>query len=174
VPDLTSQQQTIAILAAGGVALLSLIVALISMARLRAVRRRYRSLRGQGNEGDLMETMHRWQRHLDDTNGRVGSLATVQEQQSADHRRAIQNVGMVRFDAFEEMGGRLSFSAAFLDDNGSGIVITSINGRTETRTYAKAIEEMTSEHNLSDEEQEAISRAQSKKGRDDRRTPISR
>jgi Protein of unknown function (DUF4446) len=54
------------------------------------------------------------------------------------------------------MGGRLSFSAAILDDNGDGFIISSINGRTETRTYAKLVRGLTSEHNLSDEEREAI------------------
>jgi hypothetical protein len=63
---------------------------------------------------------------------------------------------MVRYDAFEDMGGRLSFSAALLDDHGNGVVITSINGRTETRTYAKPIVNLKSEHNLSDEERAAI------------------
>jgi hypothetical protein len=38
------------------------------------------------------------------------------------------------------MGGRLSFSAALLDDRGNGLVLTSINSRTETRTYAKGVQ----------------------------------
>jgi hypothetical protein len=67
----------------------------------------------------------------------------------------------VRYDAFEEMGGQLSFSAAFLDDHGDGLVVTSINGRTETRTYAKTIKALASAHNLSDEEREAIATASS-------------
>jgi hypothetical protein len=54
------------------------------------------------------------------------------------------------------MGGRMSFSAALLDDNGDGVIISSINGRTETRTYAKLVRGLTSESNLSDEEREAI------------------
>lgn len=173
MPDLTSQQQTIAIAAAGGLALISLLVALMSLVRLRKVRTRYRSLRGAGAEGDLMETMHRWQQRLDGVDERIEGLSSTQQLQSEAARGALQRFGMVRFDAFEEMGGRLSFSVAFLDDHGNGVVITSINGRTETRTYAKGIERMTSEHNLSDEELEAISRAQSGKGRADRRAAVS-
>ena len=67
-----------------------------------------------------------------------------------------RNVGIVRFDAFEDMGGLMSFSAAFLDDHQTGIVITAINRRTEARIYAKAIEEGRSSHNLSPEEQRAL------------------
>ncbi|HVL32708.1 MAG TPA: DUF4446 family protein [Actinomycetota bacterium] len=73
--------------------------------------------------------------------------------------RAIQRVGLVRFDAFDDMGGRLSFAAALLDEDGSGLVLSSINGRHETRIYAKAIEHGQSRIQLSDEEVEAIKRA---------------
>ena len=46
----------------------------------------------------------------------------------------------MRYDAFGDMGGRLSFSVALLDDAGDGLVLTSINGRTETRTYCQGRE----------------------------------
>ena len=76
-------------------------------------------------------------------------------------RGTVQHVGLVRFDAFEDMGGRLSFSAALLDAGGDGIVITSINGRQDTRCYAKQVQRGTSIHNLSDEEEQAIREAMS-------------
>ena len=66
---------------------------------------------------------------------------------------------MVRYDAFGDMGGRLSFSAALYDDDGDGLVISSINGRSETRTYAKPLIDLRSEHRLSPEEEQAISAA---------------
>ncbi|HJP65501.1 MAG TPA: DUF4446 family protein [Actinomycetota bacterium] len=75
---------------------------------------------------------------------------------------AIQRVGVVRFDAFEDMGGRLSFSAAILNANGDGLVITSINGRQDTRCYAKQVRAGTSIHNLSGEEEQAIRDAMSR------------
>jgi hypothetical protein len=75
---------------------------------------------------------------------------------------AVRHVAVVRFDAFEDMGGRLSFSAALLDGHGDGVVITSINGRQDTRCYAKRVRNGTSAHNLSDEERQAIREALSK------------
>jgi hypothetical protein len=51
----------------------------------------------------------------------------------------VRNVGLVRYDAFEDVGGRLSFSCALLDDLGTGVVMTSINGRHDTRVYAKPV-----------------------------------
>ncbi len=72
---------------------------------------------------------------------------------------AVRHVGLVRYDAFEDVGGRLSFSCALLDDHGTGVVVTSINGRQDTRVYAKPIVNATSTYNLSTEEDEAIQQA---------------
>lgn len=72
---------------------------------------------------------------------------------------AVQHVGMIRYDAFDDMGGRLSFSAAFLDAEGNGVVITSINGRQDTRCYSKPVQAGASNYNLSDEEEQAIRQA---------------
>jgi hypothetical protein len=71
----------------------------------------------------------------------------------------VQRIGLVRYDAFDDMGGHLSFSAALLDGGGSGLVITSINGRQDTRCYSKVIQNGTSTNNLTTEEREAIRRA---------------
>jgi Protein of unknown function (DUF4446) len=72
---------------------------------------------------------------------------------------SIRRVALLRYDAFEDVGGRLSFSCALLDEHGTGMVLTSINGRQETRVYAKPVSNGTSSYNLSVEEEEAIRRA---------------
>ena len=65
----------------------------------------------------------------------------------------------MRYDAFGDMGGHLSWSLALLDDGGHGVVLTSIHGRSEARTYAKSISSWTCEQQLSPEEEEAIQHA---------------
>jgi hypothetical protein len=72
---------------------------------------------------------------------------------------AVQRVSLIRYDAFEDVGGRLSFSCALLDERGDGVVVTSINGRQDTRVYAKPVLRGASDHNLSEEEIEAIREA---------------
>ncbi|MDY6795649.1 MAG: DUF4446 family protein [Actinomycetota bacterium] len=72
---------------------------------------------------------------------------------------SLQRVAVVRYDAFEDMGGKLSFSIAMMDENGDGVVITSIYARDENRSYAKAIRAGSSTHVLSREEEEAVHRA---------------
>jgi hypothetical protein len=72
---------------------------------------------------------------------------------------AVRNVALVRYDAFDDMAGRMSFSVALLDDNGDGLTMTSIAGRTDTRVYAKGIQGGRSDHELSPEEDQAITAA---------------
>lgn len=74
--------------------------------------------------------------------------------------RAVRDVAVVRYDALEEMAGQLSFSVAMLNSHGDGVVFTSINGRTETRTYAKVVADGQGVHQLSPEEQQAVRSAQ--------------
>jgi hypothetical protein len=97
-----------------------------------------------------------------ETKGLRGDLQHMRDDLAAaraDLSDALRHVAVVRYDAFGDMGGRLSFSAALLDDAGDGLVLTSINGRTETRSYAKGVKGGASDHSLSPEEQQAISYA---------------
>jgi hypothetical protein len=71
-------------------------------------------------------------------------------------RETLQHLAVVRYDAFGDTGGKLSWSMALLDDNGDGVVLTSINSRADARTYAKEIRSFASESKLSPEEEEAI------------------
>jgi len=74
----------------------------------------------------------------------------------AEARDALRHLALVRYDAFGDMGGHLSWSLALLDDSGHGVVLTSIHGRSDSRTYAKSISAWSCEQQLSPEEQEAI------------------
>ena len=69
---------------------------------------------------------------------------------------ALRHLAVVRYDAFGDMGGHLSWSLALLDDFGNGMALTSIHGRSDSRTYAKNIREWTCDQQLSPEEAEAI------------------
>jgi hypothetical protein len=89
----------------------------------------------------------------------VRSLSATDRRQEGMIEGSVRRVGLVRYDAFEDVGGRLSFSCAMLDDHGSGVVVTSINGRQDTRVYAKPIIDGRSRYNLSVEEEEAIRQA---------------
>lgn len=77
----------------------------------------------------------------------------------ADAAMNLRHLAVVRFDAFGDAGGHLSWCLALLDDSGDGVVLTSIHGRTEARTYAKSISGWTSSQLMSPEEAEAVQQA---------------
>ena len=77
----------------------------------------------------------------------------------AENAQAMRHVAVIRYDAFTDTGGQLSWSMALLDDSGSGVVLSSIQGRNESRTYAKNVAAWASETQLSPEEEDAISHA---------------
>ncbi|MBA2532999.1 MAG: DUF4446 family protein [Nocardioidaceae bacterium] len=74
----------------------------------------------------------------------------------ADAVETLRHLTVVRYDAFGDMGGHLSWSLALLDDGGNGVVLTSIHGRSDARTYAKNVTGWSCDAQLSPEEAEAI------------------
>jgi hypothetical protein len=89
---------------------------------------------------------------------RDGIAKTVQGM-SHSVNTVLRRVALVRYDAFDDLGGRLSFSLAIMDDNGNGITLTSIASTTDTRLYAKALSKGVGEHTLSPEEEQAVKAA---------------
>ncbi len=75
---------------------------------------------------------------------------------------SISRVGLCRFNAFSDIGGELSFSMALLNNKGEGLILSVINGRQESRAYAKTIINGKASHKLSDEERKAVTYALSK------------
>jgi hypothetical protein len=94
--------------------------------------------------------------------GRNDALAAAAER-AGDESGALRNVALVRYDALGEMSGRMSFSLALLDDNGDGVAISAITGRTDTRVYAKPIAKGEGERELSPEERQAVASALDKR-----------
>lgn len=75
------------------------------------------------------------------------------ENQSAS---SFQKTGIVRFNPFPEVGGNQSFSLCLLNKHNDGFLITSFYTREGSSVYGKSVKNGESEHNLSDEEKEAI------------------
>jgi hypothetical protein len=74
----------------------------------------------------------------------------------------LRRMALVRYDAFDGLGGRLSFSLAIMDDNGDGVTLTSIASPSDTRFYAKSLSRGVGEHTLSPEEEQAVKAALSR------------
>jgi len=158
VPHLNFSSDLTQLLALVGAAagVLALLVALLAHLRFRRLRRTYAVLQGGDEGASLLSVVRRQAEEVTRLRNEVTTAGRELGTARADLADAIRHVSVVRYDAFADMGGRLSFSAALLDDAGDGLVLTSINGRTETRSYAKGVKGGTSEHTLSPEEEQAI------------------
>lgn len=138
---------------------LGLLLGLLAQLRLRRLRRSYSVLQGDRGTEDFVTAVERKVAEVERLRAEVAGARSDLAATRADVADAIRHVAVVRYDAFGDMGGRLSFSAALLDDAGDGLVLTSINGRSETRTYAKGVKGGASEQQLSPEEDQAIAYA---------------
>lgn len=150
---------TALLLLALALAVLAVLVGVAALLRLRAVQRQFAALWPPEQRRDALAVLSRQadrstsiERHLAALTSRVDGL-------TPHIAAALRHVAVVRYDAFGDSGGRLSFSAALLDDSGDGLVITSIHARDESRTYAKGVLDGRSEVRLTPEEQQAIAAA---------------
>lgn len=146
-------------------AVAALLVSAIALLGQRRVRASYRVF-SQGSRDDVLTMLQRHIQEVRALRSDVGGLRDHSYGVRDMLAGCISRVHTVRYDAFDDMGGHLSFSSAFLDEHGDGMVITAINGRSDTRVYAKAVRAGDSEHNLSDEEHRAIRQALVSQSRD--------
>jgi hypothetical protein len=133
-----------------------LVVLQRSESRLRSRLRRI--LSDNGSTG-LDEVLAGQTTRIEQLATRVDALTALQRELETSTGRSLQKVGVVRFNPFQDSGGDQSFAIALLDQRGSGVVVSSLHGRAETRIFAKQVTNGRSTHSLSDEEQQAIREA---------------
>lgn len=139
------------------------ILALISFSMvlrsLNKTKNRYRALlKGMGNK-NLEEIILNNAQKIEILEEMIKENDSRVEQLSKEISTSLKNYSIKRYNAFEGVGGELSFSLALLNDEGSGIIITGIHGRDDSRTYAKPIVEGRSKYTLSEEEKIVLSSA---------------
>jgi hypothetical protein len=150
-------------LGASGVAVVALLTGVIANLRIRRLRKAFAVLDGpHGSEG-VLDVLNRGTAETRALRSEVNSAKGELDVARRELADALRHVSVVRYDAFGDMGGRMSFTVALLDDSGDGLVITSINGRTESRAYAKGVKQGSSDQTLSPEETEAIALALGRK-----------
>jgi Protein of unknown function (DUF4446) len=149
--------------AAGVPGLIALICCGVLWASLRRVRASQQVLLPDGASAGLVDrqaSLQRAQARLEDGLGDLQSLIERQgEVAEAGIRTSLRFQGMVRYDAYRDMGGRQSWSIALLDGDQSGAVVTSLHARDHARVYLKQMVDGTPEQRLSPEEERAVALA---------------
>lgn len=152
------------LVAAGGVilALVGLVMIFYMRRTIRTLQRNQRIIFGTRGETDLVG-------HVADLDEQVGNLRMALEDLAVtakDHEVRIDGclarVGMVRFDAYEDLGGHQSTAVCFLDSDQNGVVVTTVVSRDFARMYVKSLKAGEPDVPLAPEEVEAFEQAKAK------------
>ena len=144
------------------ISLISIILLIITLCKLKGLRRRIDALT-RGKDAESMEDT------ILNFFERIESLEDAEQKMHRDIREIKENLkityqktGLVKYDAFREMSGALSYSLALLDKENNGVLISSMYSREGCYTYAKDIVNGGCKINLSEEEQEGLKQAVAK------------
>ena len=145
-------------IAAGIVAVIALLIALVLHMRLRRVRAAQLTLQGSGG-GDLVDFAVSLQGRVDGLHRSLDEVTAALGRLERRLDTTVSRVSVVRYDAYENTGGHQSASVALLDASRSGVVLSAIQGRDYARIYVKELDDGRAAVSLSPEEQQAVDRA---------------
>ena len=144
------------------ISLVSIILLIITLCKLKKLRRRVDTLtRGKDTESMediILNFFERIEALENEENNTKSDIKDIKE----NLKITYQKTGLVKYDAFREMSGALSYSLALLDKENNGVLISSMYSREGCYTYAKDIVNGESKLNLSEEEAEALKQAVAK------------
>jgi hypothetical protein len=163
--ELTSTAGIVA-LAAGGVAVVALVMAAVLARRVSRLQRAQQLVLGQSGERDVVAHAVLLQENFDRLHSEVQGNFQQLERRLADGEQrlahTISQSAVIRYDAYGEMSGAQSSSIALLDETGTGVVMSSILHREQARLYAKGVRNGQPDVELSPEENQAIKAAQAR------------
>lgn len=136
-----------------------LILTLVNIVQMRKLKKNYRIFMSGKTAKNLEDTLFK---RLDEVDSLIASNNKNEELikvLSQNMKYTYQKMGLIKYDAFHEMGGKLSFSLAMLDVRNNGFIINAMHTREGCYTYIKEIVDGNSIIVLSEEEQEALKRA---------------
>ena len=145
-----------------GFSALLLLIVIYLLVKLNAMSSKYAILM-KGSEGKSLEEM--FIKRLETIDGTVKGLAELETKHNNLRKQVqgcVQRVGIVRFNAYGDISGDMSYAVALLDEKGDGVVLSGMTSRHDARPYAKPIESDSSKYTLIDEEKSAISMAKNK------------
>lgn len=147
------------IIGLAAVVLLLLILTIVNIVQMSKLKKSYKAFMGGKNAKTLEETLIKRLKQVDDLLEANAENAKSIRNLFSDMQHTYQKMGLIKYDAFQEMGGKLSFSLAMLDVRNNGFIINAMHTREGCYTYIKEIVDGNSIIVLSEEEKEALNRA---------------
>ncbi len=127
--------------------------------RWQKFQRRWRQLMTHSEGGSLEHMLYETLRRVSVMEETLKTHGNHLQHLQSQTNQCLQRVGVVRYDAFPDIGGHQSFALAVMNEHGDGIILSGIHSRQEMRVYAKPLQAHTSPIGLSDEEKQAIHEA---------------
>lgn len=112
-----------------------------------------------GDGTNIKEDLDKYMDKVTAINEEIDKLSLYYKELRGKMQRSIQKIGIVRYNAYQDVGSDLSFVVCLLDEKNNGMVFNGIYSRDTSNIYAKPINEGTSEYKLTPEEQDAIYKA---------------
>jgi len=120
---------------------------------------RIRKITAGKNGADLEETISELVDKVKNINLRENDTALILKNTDERLKKSIRGVELIRFNPFEDAGSNQSFAIALLNEEGDGLVISSLYSRERMSVFAKPVKNLASPHELSHEEKEVIKKA---------------
>ena len=141
-----------------------LIILLIETIMLIFIHKRYISfMKKMGNGSNLDELLKKYINDVREIKKDNTEIKNYYTKLDSDMAACVQKVGLVRYNAFKDVGSDLSFAIALLDGNDNGVVLNGIYGSEYSNIYAKPIKNKKSDYQLSVEEEYALEIAEQNK-----------
>lgn len=142
-----------------GISVFLLILVIVAFVQISSFKKKYNKFM-QGKDGKsleedvvkLYEDNQYIKEHVDNNSELIKELFEK-------HKSTFQKIGLVKYDAFKEMGGKLSFAITLLDENNDGFIINSVHSSEGCYSYTKRVINGDSQIALSNEEKVAVERA---------------
>ena len=159
IEDLTGISLDVITVGLAALVLILIIIMIVNGVKMKKLKKKYEAFMAGKNAASLEDTLVKRLNQVEDL---IASDEHTQEkvQMVLDHLdNTYQKVGLVKYDAFNEMGGKLSFSLALLNRKNNGFIINAMHSREGCYTYVKEIVKGESYVELAEEEAEALDKA---------------
>lgn len=141
------------------IVILLVIIDIVVLVQMKKISKSYeRFMRGK-NAASLESTLIGIADDITDLQNEDRDNKIAIRELNKDHRASFQKLGLVKYNAFQGMGGNLSFCLAILDYDNTGIILTVMHASEGSYVYVKQVEKGSTEVLLGAEEKEALERA---------------
>ena len=143
--------------------LLLVILNIVNNIKLSKLNKKYKEFMVRlGNGTNIEEILRKYISKVDEVDNDNKEIMEFCNNINNNMQKCVQKIGIVRYNAYQDVGSDLSFTLAMLDNKNNGVVLNGIYSRDKSNIYAKPIINGESKYTLSDEEKEALNIAKEK------------